>query len=177
MTTGRGAALGLTTLLLLAGWGFTAMKEREAARIRDYANLMTDTHARAIAIFNDLRAQSAAADEALRSGYIDADEVDKTAKVMHDVARKTKEEMEKFALVVPPAGAEALREEAIRYLEVRADIADLNGQLYEEIAKEIRGQGSRDKSTEIARKTHAKVKENDDLARRIRELKDGLVVP
>ena len=110
MTTGRGAVLGLITLLLLAGWGVTAMKEREAARIRDYANLMTDTHARAIAIFNDLRAQSAAADEALRSGNIDADEVDKTAKVMHEVARKTKEEMEKFALVVPPAGAEDLRD-------------------------------------------------------------------
>jgi hypothetical protein len=139
MSTARVAVLGLIILGSVMGVVVNSVQEQKAQRVQDYANLMTDTHGRAMKMFSEASAKLSGLRQRIdQGGTPDSDLLNDAKTVYLDVAEKTREERDRFALVVPPPEAESLQEEAIEFLDHRAKLAETTASYYELVERGMR---------------------------------------
>jgi hypothetical protein len=177
MSQTRVILLALIALAAVAG-GLTYMvRQRERARIVDYANLMTETHGRAMAHYKEARETADRINAGMASGQLEVEDVEKAMSVFRQAAEKTREERESLDRVIPPAEAEDLHQDGLRFLEVRAELADCSAEIMELMLKQARGiEVSDSEARAVTRASAAKKKEVDDLANVIRNKKDQLIM-
>lgn len=179
MSTSRLVILGLIVIGLGIGLFSFKAKEQKAERLRDYANVMTDTHTKAIAEYDEADTTARRLNSALASGAgVPVEEVEEAVGVFRGVAKNTRKLKEELSLVIPPPGAEGLRDDGLTFLEARAQLADLTADFLTEIAKQVRGQDVSDRTIQgLYTKMAAKKKEVDGMTKDLRDKKDKLIVP
>lgn len=165
---------GLVLAMVIVG-GFFWLREAQKMRIRDYANLMTETHTRAIKLYDDAEALQQRLMAERREPT--AEELASVKDAFLAVAEKTRQEKEAFARVMPPPDASALQGDALAFLDIRAQRAESFAHYYELLERQQRGQAvTRAELSQAMQQAQHDQNEVMRLAKALRNKKDELTV-
>lgn len=174
----RSIVLLFLLLGLLAG-GLTMVKQRQhQARLRDYANLVTDTHGRAIRYYDDARAAGRSFNAAMAAGQdVPPEQFAEAQRVFRKTAEDTRKEKAELEKVVPPTEAAELHRKAIEFLEKRAELADVTAEMLSLAEKSMGGQEvPASRMQDLQQKMARQASEVDAMAKDIAEKKDALLL-
>ena len=155
------------------------VKEQQAQRIRDYANLMTDTHGRAKKIYDEAETTTAELRRDLGQGrYPEAEELAEAKDAYLLVAKKSREEKEALGRVVPPEEALSLQKDGVDFLEKRAVHAETIARFYELAEKGTRGDAdfSQSEIDAVLNRGDKERKELKQMAKDMANKKDELML-
>lgn len=143
-----GKVVGVLALVLLVAGSLFWMNEANKMRIRDYANFMTETHTRAIKLYDDAEALQQRL--MTRRGRPTPEELGAVKDAYRLVAEKTRQEKEAFARVMPPSEAAELQNEGLVFMDIRTRRAESFASYFELLERQQRGEAVSEEQLEEA---------------------------
>lgn len=177
MSEKRAWGLGAVVVVLAVVGGMLWMSEARKARIRDYTNFMTETHSRAISLYDDAEAAQKRIHQAMEKNQATPSDLARVKHAYQTVAEETLLEKEAFSQVVPPSEASSLQQDALAFLDMRVQRAETFARYFELAERRARGERVTDQQfTDVLEQAQKDQDSVMSLAKALRIKKDNLAV-